>query len=154
MKTTSIIKGILVLTAATFIVVSNAHAQTSEQHVTITVRPAQTVEQRVADEIKEKELRKAAEEKAAAAESAKIVETSPKARLNRARTIYVESGTDCAQLHLSHHRPALKCRRRERQNGRHQQPCRRRKSRPGDHQQNQKRARRVGSQAGAKEAQG
>lgn len=94
MKTKAIIKGMLVLTAALFIVGSgDAHAQTGEQRITITVRPAQTVEERVADEVKEKELRKAAEEKAAAVESAKIAGTSPRARLGRARTIYVESGT-------------------------------------------------------------
>lgn len=99
MKTKNIINGILILTAATLITVSDIHAQTGEQpqqqqqHVTITVRPAQTVEEKVADEIKEKELRKAAEEKAAAAESAKIAATNPGARLSRARTIYVESDT-------------------------------------------------------------
>lgn len=70
-----------------------AHAQGPEQHVTITVRPAQTVEQRVADELKEKELRKAAEEKRAAEENAKLAEASPKALLGRARTLYVESCT-------------------------------------------------------------
>jgi hypothetical protein len=70
-----------------------ARAQTEHHDVTITVRPAQTVEERVADEVKEKELRKAAEEKLAAEESAKIVETSPRALLSRARTVYISSGT-------------------------------------------------------------
>lgn len=67
--------------------------ETVEQHVTVTVRPAQSVEQRVADELKEKELRKAAEEKRAAEENAKLTEANPKSLLARARTVYVESGT-------------------------------------------------------------
>lgn len=67
--------------------------QTIHQDVTVTVRPSQSVEERVADEMKEKELRKAAEEKLAAEESAKIAETSPKALLRHARTIYVVSRT-------------------------------------------------------------
>ena len=83
----------LVLLASIFFAVQEAHAQTGEQKVTVTVRPSQTVEERVADEFKEKELRKAAEEKLAEKESAKIAETSPKALLRRARTVYVESGT-------------------------------------------------------------
>lgn len=70
-----------------------ARAQTEHQDVTVTVRPAQTVEERVADEVKGKELRKAAEEKLASEESAKIVETSPRALLSRARTVYISSGT-------------------------------------------------------------
>ncbi|MDT7778792.1 MAG: hypothetical protein QOC99_1304 [Acidobacteriota bacterium] len=80
---------------------SDARAQTNQQNVTITVRPAQSVEERVADEIKEKELRKSAEEKLAAEESARISEKSPKALLSRARTIYIESDTsffDSVQL--------------------------------------------------------
>lgn len=73
--------------------VSMQAQQTGEQKITVTVRSAQTVEERVADEVKEKELRKAAEEKSAEKESAKIAETSPKALLARARTVYIESGT-------------------------------------------------------------
>ena len=68
-------------------------AQTTQQNVTITVRPAQTVEERVADDVKEKELRKAADEKLAAEESARIAKTSPRVLLSRARTVYVGSGT-------------------------------------------------------------
>jgi hypothetical protein len=68
-------------------------AQTGQQNVTVTVRPSQTVEERVADDVKEKELRKAAEEKLAAEESARVAETSPRALLGRARTVYVGSGT-------------------------------------------------------------
>jgi hypothetical protein len=72
---------------------SGANAQSSEQNVTITVRPSQTVEERISDEIKAKELRKAAEEKMAAEESARIAEKSPKALLRRARTVYIDSNT-------------------------------------------------------------
>lgn len=42
-------------------------AQTQvEPHVTVTVRPAQSAEERAADEVREKESRKAAEEREAA----------------------------------------------------------------------------------------
>lgn len=69
-------------------------AQTpQQQNVTVTVRPARTVEERVADDFKEKELRKATEEKLAAEESAKIAESSPRSLFSRARTVYVSSGT-------------------------------------------------------------
>lgn len=79
--------------AAGFAAAGEARAQTQEQNVTVTVRPAQTVEERVADDMRAKELRKAAEERAAAAESARIAESSPRALLRRARTVYVESDT-------------------------------------------------------------
>ncbi|HEX5709379.1 MAG TPA: hypothetical protein VFX96_18905 [Pyrinomonadaceae bacterium] len=67
--------------------------QTGEQHVTVTVRPSQTVDQRVADEYREKELRRAYEEKRAAEEAARIAESSPRALLGRARTLFIYSGT-------------------------------------------------------------
>jgi len=70
-----------------------ANAQTPEQNVNVTIRPSQTVEERVSDEVATKELRKAAEEKLAAEEAAKIAETSPKALLKRARIVYVDSNT-------------------------------------------------------------
>jgi len=70
-----------------------ANAQTPEQNVNVTIRPSQTVEERVADEVATKELRKAAEEKLAAEEAARIAETSPKALLRRARVVYVDSNT-------------------------------------------------------------
>ena len=72
---------------------SAARAQTGPQQVTVTVRPAQSPEERVADEVKEKQLRKAAEEKLAAEESARLAESSPRALLARARTLYVDSST-------------------------------------------------------------
>jgi hypothetical protein len=71
----------------------NAYAQGNEQNITVTVKPSQTVEQRVADSIKEKELREAAEEKHAAEKSARIASKSPRALLSRAQTIFVDSNT-------------------------------------------------------------
>ena len=88
------------LAIATFIT-AGAQAQTPEQNINVTIRPSQTVEERVADEIKAKELKKAAEEKSAAAEAARIAETSPKALLSRARVVYIRSDTtffDSVQL--------------------------------------------------------
>ena len=78
---------------ATLLAAGAAPAQAPERRVTVTVEPSQTVEERVADEIKAKELRREAEERSAAAESARIAETSPSAILRRARTFHVSSGT-------------------------------------------------------------
>lgn len=72
----------------------SAYAQSSEQNITVTVKPSQTVEQRVADSIKEKELLAAAEEKLAAEKSARIASKSPRALLGHAQTIFVSSQTD------------------------------------------------------------
>ena len=83
----------LVLISTASLVAATANAQTMDQNVNVTIRPSQTVEERVADEVKMKELRKAAEEKLAAEEAARIAETSPKALLRRARVVYVESST-------------------------------------------------------------
>jgi hypothetical protein len=68
-------------------------AQTSQQTINVRVLPAAPVEERVADDLKEKELRKAADEKSRAEESARIAETSPKVLLSRARILYVDSNT-------------------------------------------------------------
>ncbi|MFL6228672.1 MAG: hypothetical protein ACJ741_07820 [Pyrinomonadaceae bacterium] len=83
----------LALAALTLACAASARAQDSTQNVNVTVRPSQTVEEKVADETKEKELRRAAEEKLAAEESARAAENSPRALLKRARTFYVESNT-------------------------------------------------------------
>lgn len=83
---------LLTLIATTALIGATAKAQ-STQNVNVTIRPPQTVEERVADEVKMKELLKAAEEKRAAEEAAKIAETSPKALLRRARVVYVASDT-------------------------------------------------------------
>jgi hypothetical protein len=71
----------------------SVHAQSQDQNINITVKSSQTVEERVADSIKEKELREAAEEKLAAAKSARAAAKSPQALLATARTIYVSSNT-------------------------------------------------------------
>jgi len=71
----------------------SAYAQNADQNVNVTIKPSQTVEERVADSIKEKELREAAEEKVAAAKSARIAASSPRALLSRAKTVFVESST-------------------------------------------------------------
>lgn len=76
-----------------FTVCLSAYAQSSKQDVTVTIKPSQTVEERVADSIKEKELREAAEDKLAAEKSARIASKSPRALLSRAQTIYVYSAT-------------------------------------------------------------
>src|SRR5215213_3644910 len=82
------------LVAAAILGCGAARGQTPPQQIEVTVRPAQGVEQRVADELKEKELRKAAEERLAAEESARLAGKSPRALLARARTVYVVSDTD------------------------------------------------------------
>ena len=69
-------------------------AQTAEQTVNVRMLPATTVEEKVANEMKEKDLRKAAEEKRAAEEAAKIEATSPKAMLSHARILYIRSNTE------------------------------------------------------------
>ena len=84
---------LLLLAIVTLITASATNAQTTEQNVNVTIRPSQTVEQRVADEVKTKELLKAAEERAAAEEAARIAETNPKALLRRARVVFVDSDT-------------------------------------------------------------
>ena len=76
-----------------FAVTMNAYAQTTEHNVNVTIKPSRTVEERVADSIKEKELREAAEEKLAAEKSARIASKSPRALLSRAQTVYVRSDT-------------------------------------------------------------
>ena len=93
MNAKSLAKG-LMLTAAVLVACGAASAQDgAQQRIEVTVRPAQSAEERVADEMKEKQLRKAAEERLAAEESARVAAASPKALLGRARTFYVESGT-------------------------------------------------------------
>jgi hypothetical protein len=71
----------------------NVYAQSNEQNITVTVKPSQTVEERVADSIKERELREAAEERIAAEKSARTATKSPRALLGSARTVFVSSNT-------------------------------------------------------------
>jgi len=83
----------LVLLAGLILVAAGANAQTTEQNINVTIRPSQTVEERVADEIKANDLRKAAEEKRVKEEAAKIAETNPKTLLRNARILFVNSHT-------------------------------------------------------------
>ena len=71
----------------------NAFAQSTEQNINVKIKPGQTVEERVADSIKEKELREAAEEKLAAEKSERMASKDPQTLLRRAKTVYVRSGT-------------------------------------------------------------
>jgi hypothetical protein len=71
-----------------------ALGQTGEQTINVKIVPSTTVEEKVANDTKERDLRKAAEEKRAAAEAARIAETSPKALLSRARILYIYSNTE------------------------------------------------------------
>ena len=68
-------------------------AQTTEQTINVKVIPATTVDERVANETREKQLRKAAEERLAAEEAARVAEASPKRLLSRARIMFIDSGT-------------------------------------------------------------
>src|SRR5262245_16001526 len=65
-----------------------------EQTINVRVIPTGTVEERVANEVKEKELRKAAEEKKAAEEARRIADTSPRALLSRAQILFIRSNTE------------------------------------------------------------
>ena len=69
------------------------NAQGETQNITLTLKPSQPVEQRVADEYKAKDLRKAEDEKRSAAAAALAAEQNPGALLARARTLFVESET-------------------------------------------------------------
>jgi len=81
----------MILFFAFSLVVINVNAQTAQQDVNVTIRPSQTTEERVAEEVKLKELRKAAEEKLAAEEAARIAETNPKNLLRKARIVLISS---------------------------------------------------------------
>lgn len=88
-----LINRIAPLVVILFAMGTGARAQSNEQNINITVRPSQTVEQRVADSVKEKELREAAEEKLAAVKSARIASKSPRALLGSAQTVFIDSNT-------------------------------------------------------------
>ena len=92
--TTRTIQVLIGVVYAIAIAISSANAQDNKTIVDITVRPGLTPEERVADEIKTKELRKAAEEKIAGEESARIAASRPQALLNKARTFYIQSSTE------------------------------------------------------------
>ena len=64
-------------------------AQTAEQVLNVRIVPTTSVEERVANEAKEKQLR----EKAVAEEAARIEATNPKALLGHARLLFINSNT-------------------------------------------------------------
>ena len=64
-------------------------AQTTDQAINVRIIPTTTVEERVANEAKEKELR----EKLAADEAARIQSTNPRALLSHARILFISSNT-------------------------------------------------------------
>jgi hypothetical protein len=84
---------ILIASAIGLSAIGASSAQTTTQNINVTVHPATTVEERVANDMKEKALRKEAEEKLAAEESAKIAEANPRTLLSRARTLFIDSDT-------------------------------------------------------------
>jgi len=92
MRAIDTLKGALLAAALIVFAAAGARAQT-EKRVVIKVEPSQTVDERVSDEVRAKELKKAAEERMAAEESARAAELSPRALLSRARTFYVTSDT-------------------------------------------------------------
>ena len=71
-----------------------ASAQTADQTINVRILPTTTVEEKVANEMKEKELRRAAEEKRADEEAARVAETNPKTLLSRARVLHMWSNTE------------------------------------------------------------
>ena len=70
------------------------NAQAPPQEINVTIRQSQTPEARVAEEEKLKELRRAAHEKRATEEAARIAETSPKNLLRKARVVFVTSNSE------------------------------------------------------------
>jgi hypothetical protein len=93
MRRISVIKFTVIL-GVIMAAVTIVSAQAADQTINVRIIPATSVEEKVANEMKEKELRKAAEEKRAAEEAAKIAETNPKALLSRARILVMWSGTE------------------------------------------------------------
>jgi hypothetical protein len=83
-----------VLLISLFAMSLSLKAQTTEHNVNVTIKPSQTVEERVADSLKEKELREAGEERIAAEKSARVASTNPRALLAGAQTVFVESDTE------------------------------------------------------------
>jgi hypothetical protein len=93
MRRISVIKFTVIL-GVIMAAVTIVSAQAADQTINVRIIPATSVEEKVANEMKEKELRKAAEEKRAAEEAAKIAETNPKTLLSRARILVMSSGTE------------------------------------------------------------
>jgi hypothetical protein len=70
------------------------NAQAPPREVNVTIRQAQSPEERVKEEEKLKDLRKAAEEKRAADDAARIAETSPRKLLANARIFLITSNSE------------------------------------------------------------
>jgi hypothetical protein len=68
-------------------------AQDNAQNVNVTIKPSETIEEKVANESKAKDLRKADEEIRAAKEAARITASSPRAKLAAVRIVYIDSDT-------------------------------------------------------------
>jgi len=83
----------LVMALVLTLISINASAQTPQSDINLTIRPSQTPEERVNEEFKLKQLRKAAEEKLAAEEADRIAETTPKNLLSKVRIVYIRSNT-------------------------------------------------------------
>jgi hypothetical protein len=77
------------MSTVVFTVAGIASAQTGDLTVNVRIIPTTTVEERVANEAREKQLR----EKMAAEEAARIQETSPRALLSHARILFISSST-------------------------------------------------------------
>jgi hypothetical protein len=75
--------------AVVFTAASVASAQTADQTLNVRIVPTTTVEERVANEAREKQLR----EKMAAEEAARIQATSPNTLLSHARILFISSST-------------------------------------------------------------
>lgn len=73
---------------------TTVNAQSTQQDINVTLRPSLTVEEKVANETKEKQLRKEADDKRAAEESARIAAANPKSVLRTARTFHTWSATE------------------------------------------------------------
>jgi hypothetical protein len=80
---------LLLWCAVTLAAAGISSAQTADQVLNVRIVPTMTVEERIANEAKEKQLR----EKQAAEEAARIQETSPKALLGHARILFITSNT-------------------------------------------------------------
>jgi hypothetical protein len=93
MKRTRLVRTVFTLTMV-MLASAAASAQTGEPRIEVRVTPAASVEERVANDVKEKALRKAAEDKRTAEEADRVAVTSPKALLSRVRILYISSNTD------------------------------------------------------------
>src|SRR5881394_1143542 len=80
---------LLLWCAVTLAAAGVSSAQTADQTLNVRIVPTTTVEERVANEAKEKQLR----EKLAAEEAGRLQATSPKALLGHAHILFISSST-------------------------------------------------------------